>query len=98
MTPLKGRFLKIITTGAADREEQAPGEVQEETSVIKIINDAHAGTPMAVPRTLPIQVGEMTTVITPGDPITPSGVGVMTVDRQDAGRVLKKHDIIAEGN
>src|ERR1700677_3849651 len=97
VTPPKGRFLKIITTGAADREEQAPGEVLEETRIIKIHDDAHAGTPMAVHRTLPIQVGEMTKVITPGDPITPSRVGVMTVGHQDAGRILKKCDIIAEG-
>ena len=98
VTPPKGRFLKIITIGAADREEQAPGEVQEEMSVIEIIDNAHAGTPMAVHRTLPIQVGEMTTVTTPREQITPSRVGVMTVDRQDAGRVLKRRDIIAEGN
>ena len=98
VTPPKGRLLKIFMIGATDREEQAPGEVQEETSIIEIIDDAHAGTPMAVHRTLPIQVGEMTTVTTPREQITPSGVGVMMVDRQDAGRVLKRCDIIAEGN
>src|ERR1700677_5190255 len=87
VTPPKGRFLEIITTGAADCEEQAPGEVLEETSVIEIHDDAHARTPMAVHWTLPIQVGEMTTVITPGDPITPSRVGVMTVGCQDTGHI-----------
>src|SRR6202050_4296827 len=90
--------VKIIMIGATDREEQAPGEVQEETSIIEIIDDAHAGTPMAVHRTLLIQVEEMTTVTTPREQITPSRVGVMTVDRQDAGHVLKRRDIIAEGN
>src|SRR6202050_4817994 len=60
VTPPKGRFLKIIMTGEADHEEQAPGEVLEGPSVIKIHDDAHVGTPMAVHRTLPIQGGEMT--------------------------------------
>ena len=52
---------------------------------------------MAVHWTLPIQVGEMTTVITPGDPITPVGVDVMTIDHHDVGHVLKEHDTTAEG-
>src|ERR1700683_3004982 len=41
LTPVtpKGRLLKIITIGATDRKEQAPGEVQEETSVIEIIDN-----------------------------------------------------------
>ena len=98
VTPPKEKFLKIIMTGAADRKEQAPGEVLEEMSVIKIHDNAHAGTPMAVHRTLPNQVGEMTIVTTPREQITPSRVGVMTVDRQNAGCVLKRRDIIAEGN
>src|ERR1700683_4853081 len=95
VTPPKGRLLKIFMIGATDYEEQAPGEVQ---SVIKINDDTHAGTPMAVHRTLPNQVGEMTIVTTPREQITPSRVGVMTVDRQNAGCVLKRRDIIAEGN
>jgi len=52
---------------------------------------------MAVYQTLSIQVGEMTTVITPGDPITPVGVGVMMIDCHDMGHILKECDAIAEG-
>ena len=52
---------------------------------------------MAVHQTLQIQVGEMTTVITPEDPITPIGVDIMMIDHHHVGRALKKHDTIAEG-
>ena len=65
--------------------------------VIAIHHNAHAGTPIVVHRTLPIQVGEMTTVITPGDPITPIRVGIMTIGHQDAGHVLKECGTTAEG-
>ena len=65
--------------------------------VIAIYNDAHARTPMAVHQTLLSQVGEMTTVITPGDPITPIGVGIMSIGGQDVGHILKEHITIAEG-
>src|ERR1700735_1311097 len=66
-------------------------------SIIVINNDAHAGTPMAAHRTLPILVGEMTTVIAPGDPITPIGVGIMMINCHDVGHILKEQDTIAEG-
>ena len=66
-------------------------------SVIVINDNAHAGTPMAAYWTLPILMGEMTAVIAPGDPITPIGVGIATINHHDAEHVLKEHDTIAEG-
>ena len=61
-------------------------------SVIVINDDTHTGTPMTAHQTLLIQVGEMTIVVTPGDPITPIGVGIVTINRHNV-----EHDIIAEG-
>ena len=58
-------------------------------SVIIIHDNTHTRTPMAAHWTLPILVGEMTTVITPGDPITPIGVGIVTINHHDMGHVLK---------
>ena len=60
-----------------------------------INDDAHAGTPMAAHRTLPILVGEMTAVMAPGDPITPIGVGIGMIDHHDVGPVLEECDTIA---
>ena len=97
VTPLKRSLLKPIATNEVDREEGTPGEVLEEMSVIIINNDTHAGTPMTAHWTLPIQVGEMTTVIAPEAPITPIGVGVMMINHHDKGRALKERDTIAEG-
>ena len=65
-------------------------------SVIGINDDTHARTPMAAHQTLLILVGEMTAVITPGDPITPIGVDIAMIDHRDTEHVLRGHDTRAD--